>query len=70
MKKVERTFCVEVILMFLLFGAPLFAELMDTGFTYQGRLLDVDTQEPVNGECDLQFKLYDDCNPQLCTQIG
>ena len=47
---------------------PLPPVAMGTAFTYQGRLLDVNS--PADGLYDLQFKLYDNLDPVFAAQQG
>ena len=47
---------------------PLQPKPMGTAFTYQGRLLDVNS--PADGLYDFQFKLYDNADPVFAAQQG
>ena len=44
------------------------AEPIGTTFTYEGRFMD--GNEPAEGIYDLQFRLYDDPNPDLKSHVG
>lgn len=68
MKTLNQSMRTAAVLMILIFGTVVWAGTMGTAFTYQGRLLD--NNVAADGLYDMRFKLYDDPNTLVGSQIG